>query len=179
MAQVWNLPFQKVLGHSYIARRYPLLLMGHNWLNCFDMRGSCGILGDVMHHQRLLKCPVIHSITSFIVKVLASRQGEAPGCSHLNLSLYNPWNLGGFCVFLYPWWIKTVTIPLINRHENCKIKPCCGIPCVVTIYLSTLSPSLSISFYLFLPYIYYWIKISTIVFGMWSCLHFNFRQRHL
>lgn len=99
MAQAWILSSGEAVGHSHIVWKTSPLLMGHNWLNCADRRGSCGIPRGVMDHERLLKCPVIHSLIPFTVKLPTS--GEEPGHSHTNLSIYNRGTLV-FCeLFLF------------------------------------------------------------------------------
>lgn len=54
-----------------------------------------------------------------------------------------------FVGFPQPWGIKTVTITLTNRHQNCNKQVLSGDTRVVTIHLSTLI--LCFSFFLF-PY---------------------------
>lgn len=137
MAQAWKLLSSNVWGYSHIAWRYSPLLMGHDWLTCPDW----GVLRDVLYHQRLQRCPVIYSITSLSLKF--STKGEIPGPSHLNLSIYNPWNLGAL-------WASPITDgsrqwpPLQPTDAGiATMKSCHMIQWEVTIYLSTLIPSLS------------------------------------
>lgn len=140
-AQVWKLPSTNAWGYSHIAWRYWPLLMGHDWLACPD----CGILRGVLDHQRLQKCSVIYSITSLSLKF--PTKGETPGPSHLNLSIYNPWNLGAL-------WGSPITDgsrqwPPLQPTDTgiATMKSCHKIQKVVTIYLSTLSPSLSFPYF--------------------------------
>lgn len=116
-------PLCEILGHSHIVWRYSPLLMGHNWLNRADRRGSCGILGGVMDRERLQKCPVIYSLIPFTVKLPSS--GEEPEHSHLNLSIWTG-ELWCFVGFFYSWQIKPQSVQP-TAIETAKIKSCCEV----------------------------------------------------
>lgn len=78
-----------------------------------------------MDHERLLKCPVIHSLTPFSVKLPAS--GEEPRHSHLNLSIYNLWNLGVLWAFPIPDISRQPPSLQPTDTEIATITSCCEV----------------------------------------------------
>lgn len=150
MPQAWKLPSGKVLRRSHVVWRCSPLLMGHNWLNCADWRGSCAILGGVMDHERLLKCSVVHSLIPFIMKLPTS--GEEFGHSHLNLSIYNCGTLE-FCELFLFLTDKTSAITSANGYWNCNDQALLWGPWVVISSYSL--PSLFFLSVIFMFWYYY------------------------
>lgn len=112
------------------------------------LRGSCNVLESVIIHQRLPKCPVIHSTTSSSPKL--PTLGQVPGHSHWATEGMIPHRRGVVSHGLpHSSWIRTATITSTNRQWHCNSQVSSWDPQVVMVYLTTLI----LSFFFFLcPY---------------------------
>lgn len=83
--------------------------MGHNYLNCADLRDSCHVLEGVINHQRPLKCPMILSAITVKLPI----PGKAPGHSHITGVYVESLSFVFYGLFP-PQWIKSATIILTD-----------------------------------------------------------------
>lgn len=90
---------------------------------------------------------MIYSVAKDSIKLYP--RGEDLGVPTLIWTYINPLN-SRFCGLLCPWWIKNVTITLINRHQNCNYQVLSLKPQVMISFLYQFLPFLFLSF----PYIF-------------------------